>query len=422
MPDALECARCHTTNGVRPWKGFVAWRGSLFIPDTESGMTPLCTECQALRIQLNAMAGCDIHTHTINQACGPNCATQTEGRRLQYSWLLHADRRSGFLLTKCIDSMPRVNATSMRYTFRTGKFTGVRMPMNYYESLPGISDLTRSLSLVGEVVKRHVPSPAYPAFLLSFEVFEGVHTAPEGVIQFPRPGETSLGGHCVCPEGISEDGETIYFWNSWGARWGRNGYGSVSVEYVEKYLSDIGSVSNGQIGSSPYIGPPENLLITNASRGKWMTVNPKMSWIAHRVRGEKWIAEGFRTTSWTDGADLHIHQIRNGYGLRMGWVFVRHLPEQCVSRVEEIFVMPPFRRMGIGAFLESLACWSSRDRGIANMELVLWDCDSIVSGDAPVPRNRARLFGIAHGYDWKYGSAGRRGVYARGMKQLRISE
>lgn len=56
-----------------------------------------------------------------------------------------------------------------------------------------------------------------------------------GDIPMPAPGEGFSGGHCVMAFGYTPD--RIAFFNSWGVSWGRNGCGTLPVEYFTEGLA-----------------------------------------------------------------------------------------------------------------------------------------------------------------------------------------
>jgi C1A family cysteine protease len=81
----------------------------------------------------------------------------------------------------------------------------------------------------------------YP-FVLGFSVyeyFESEEMAELGLLQMPKKGEQLLGGHCVLCVGYSDDKEMFLIQNSWGEKWGQNGYFWMPYEYmIDKNLVD----------------------------------------------------------------------------------------------------------------------------------------------------------------------------------------
>ncbi|MFA5044292.1 MAG: C1 family peptidase [Kiritimatiellia bacterium] len=79
-------------------------------------------------------------------------------------------------------------------------------------------------------------------FVFGFAVYEHVMSATvvrTGNIRLPRKGERMLGGHAVMAVGYDDTTKTILWRNSWGAAWGRDGYGQMPYAYVEsRELSD----------------------------------------------------------------------------------------------------------------------------------------------------------------------------------------
>jgi hypothetical protein len=73
--------------------------------------------------------------------------------------------------------------------------------------------------------------------MISFDIFDGILTAPEGKVPMPKNDERRLGQHCVCVCGYDKD--YLTFANSWGTKWGDKGYGYLPWEYVEHYVYEI---------------------------------------------------------------------------------------------------------------------------------------------------------------------------------------
>jgi C1A family cysteine protease len=79
-------------------------------------------------------------------------------------------------------------------------------------------------------------------FVFGFAVYEHVvseRVRKSGVISLPRKGERMIGGHAVMAVGYDNAKKILFFRNSWGADWGKAGYGSLPYGYLEsRELSD----------------------------------------------------------------------------------------------------------------------------------------------------------------------------------------
>jgi C1A family cysteine protease len=62
-----------------------------------------------------------------------------------------------------------------------------------------------------------------------------------GNIPYPNNPSEIFGGHAVCAVGYSDESKKIKFKNSWGADWGKAGYGFVSYRYINDFLWDAWS-------------------------------------------------------------------------------------------------------------------------------------------------------------------------------------
>lgn len=72
-------------------------------------------------------------------------------------------------------------------------------------------------------------------FILGVPCFYDFFYPVNGIIKDPKDGDTIYGGHAICCVGYDDEKKLLKFKNSWGTRWGRNGYGYVSYNYFNKY-------------------------------------------------------------------------------------------------------------------------------------------------------------------------------------------
>jgi len=85
----------------------------------------------------------------------------------------------------------------------------------------------------------------------------------------------------------------------------------------------------------------------------------------------------YQTTSPTTEEPVECLYITNGFGLRLGWMFLRHRVHSApqVTEVVELFVWPTFRRMGIGTELERVAEEQAQVWRSVRLDLVLNEAD-----------------------------------------------
>ena len=55
----------------------------------------------------------------------------------------------------------------------------------------------------------------------------------------PKKKEKVLGGHAVMAVGYNQKDERFLVRNSWGARWGKDGYLTMPYEYLETLAADF---------------------------------------------------------------------------------------------------------------------------------------------------------------------------------------
>jgi C1A family cysteine protease len=71
-----------------------------------------------------------------------------------------------------------------------------------------------------------------------YESFESEIVASTGVVSLPETTEHKLGGHVVAMYGYDDSKKRFLVMNSWGAKWGENGYFYLPYDYI-KYMYDM---------------------------------------------------------------------------------------------------------------------------------------------------------------------------------------
>ena len=290
----------------------------------------------------------------------------------------------------------------------------------YYESIADPDEVRRQVTEMNRLRWIGVPRYALDHHALVFWTFESAHHAPMGNIPYPRSGDKSIGLHCVLVDSFDEATESFRIQNSWGLGWGDHGYGYVSLEYLRKFHHETFVTRCARWGPSPY---KSMRLIAAAAdphktRRLWSIENPRA--VSNmRMKGYRLRSVHYETTSPTTGDDVSCYEITNGFGLRMGLCFLRHRTEGTpLTEITELFVWPTFRRMGIGKWLESAAVEEAKYRGSLEIQLVMNEADAVIGS----PRGRARKFGAACGYSWRWRQGTGPRSHAIGIKQLAKAE
>ncbi len=389
-------------------------------PPTAHSFT-LCSACRVLRIKFLAALGWDIHSHARDAPCMATCVTRTVGRRNQHWWMLEAasDRKWGFRIVKEIDGLPRVNAGPQLSAVRTMRFLSQK-PQCCYQRIDTVEQLLTQLRLIDRVETAAGPTRTLPYVTLVLEVFEWDHRSKTGQLRIPGSGVRSLGLHTVVPEGRrvhdEHDLPVVEFWNSWGGTWGHNGYGSVDREYLDRYFREAWIIWDARWGwhpSSPdsfWQNDPQHL------RRLWTIENrTHVAPLSGGYSGDAWRLERFSTVA-LSGEILEVIQVRNGYGLRMGWAHLFHADYPEISEIRELFVMPAFRRQSVGAVLEGMCTESALRVGSVEIHLLMHEADSVIGVSNP-PRAKARRFATSRGYEWRW-PQGRPGVVGVAVKPV----
>lgn len=155
---------------------------------------------------------------------------------------------------------------------------------------------------------------------LGIEVTEEWHDPPAGEVPDPASGTPVLGSHAVPLVQYDHTLDRFLFPNSWGERWGDEGWGSVSSGYVDAHMVEAW----GRVGGG--ILPP-----IDARSGR-----VRLLW-----------------KSSVGGQQVHGREIIDaGSGVSLAWAFV--VRRGAFLDIEELFVWPNFRRQGLARKLVEL--------------------------------------------------------------------
>lgn len=389
-------------------------RGRMFIVGPGSpafdpaAVLVFCRDCYPRWLMWRARMGYDMHEHRAEAPCQRPCIAKLGGRRAQLdaqiALLVDRSESAGFFAQKQIDGLPRVNGSYLLMGQRTAHFM-YRMVtrQQYYESTSDPAEVRRLFLRAAQMHRLRVGRAA-DHVLIIVEAFRSWHNAPRGAIPLPDPGDASIGLHCVYLSGYEDHGDTFRFANSWGQRWGRRGYGTLSYEYLMRYLQEAFVLRPARYGppswcfaDPPAGGTPDEF------RRRMRLDAPRERVRQRRSNGENWVVEAFETSSPTTGYPVICVEFQNGFGLRMGWAFFRSKPSDQTRILEiiELFVWPTFRRMGIGRMLEELAVEYAEAWGCGEIHLMMNEADAVLN-PPDSPRSRARAFGRALGYEWRW--------------------
>ena len=195
--------------------------------------------------------------------------------------------------------------------------------IGWYERLLNSNDIIRSL--------------LYTPSAICFKIFNGIYKAPQGFVPMPKFWERSCGGHSVTIIGYDNQKQFLRFLNSWGKEWGDGGLGYLPYKYVDKYLIEawagmLDKRKNGERGKIEKVGELEFELLTYQSI----------------IFGRQ---------------PLHVIDVYKNNKI-VGWAHFRFDDLGHTITIEEIFVMPNFRKMGIGKQL------LSQIEGLANKQFI----------------------------------------------------
>lgn len=307
-----------------------------------------------------------------------------------------------FLLAKRMDGQPTRNGSPLIMGLRTGYFLFRPFTkQEYYESIGDVDELVRQIKFSVQLQQIGFPRWMADSYLLVFEVFKSAHHASGGVLTMPNAGEASLGLHCVLWTGYLNNGSELTFLNSWGKGWGEQGFGSVSRDYLLRYFHEAFVIRRAKWGPTPskfHLVAPHSMT-EQEFRQRLMVTNPRFVVRERRGSGETWRYELFEASSPSTEEPVECLNIQNGFGMGMGWAFVRHRQAvPWITEILELFVWPTFRRMGVGSALEELSRGRAQLWQSSELHLMLHEADSVIG---PL-RGAARGFALARGYQWRW--------------------
>jgi GNAT superfamily N-acetyltransferase len=177
--------------------------------------------------------------------------------------------------------------------------------INHYFRVRTLDECKRTLAFRGPV-------------LASFEMAQEWYDAPGGVIPVPSASTQYVGAHSVLLVGYDDTQQQFKFINSWGVRWGDEGFG-----YLPYAIFDA-AWDEGWFMDMTYPVFPEQ-------------------------------QEGFVERTWGfgvahSGFEYHCVELTDPLGERIGWALAVKRESQWLE-VEELFVRPQFRKKGHGTRL-----------------------------------------------------------------------
>jgi hypothetical protein len=395
-----ECMRCrrrpkrlHIFSAERQWDRMHTAKFSQPGFKIGEGLLLLCHECRAQWLIWQARMGFDLHSHAATTPCDHECFSARQGRAAQYSALQGAlmDTKVGFFMGKAIDGMPKKNGLTGLTCARTAYFCGGPVHrQRYYESVRSPLDLAHSLERASQLRSVGVPLHMVDHHMIIVKVYESAYDAPRGVLKLPSVGDLFVDLHCVSLHEYNPTTATFRFKNNWGEYWGDRGFGTMSMEYASEQFHEGWIFRPGRWG--PVAAKQAMLAAPDIDRVRlrqvWSIENQRE---VRRLpglgagRNARW--QWYESISPMLGRPIVGVEVRNGFGLRMAWAFVRDASEE-VAEITELFVWPTFRRAYLGSWLEGACHFQAAEWGKKELHLILNESDSVVG---PI-RHAARHF------------------------------
>jgi GNAT superfamily N-acetyltransferase len=237
---------------------------------------------------------------------------------------------------------------------------------------------------------------------LGIEMFESGYFAPSGRLPLPDGHDRFQGRHVV--DAMAFEAGEIIFRNSWRPDWGDGGLGYLRPEYFGVHVDAVWASRPAWIGWSPDMN--RELAEATWREGRagrplprdvvqsWMSGNKrKAKEVTHR--GRKYDVAMRKTFAARDDmAPLEMIDVRLG-GRILGRMHILHGRQASRSAVEEMYVHPEYRELGLGSLLHDLAVERARAFGSVDLEIWLHEADAATAAG----RDRARAFAESRGYE-----------------------
>jgi hypothetical protein len=249
---------------------------------------------------------------------------------------------------------------------------------NFYERLRTPQELINSLMLYSAYRQRGLnyleygvtPPPGSPSMpliiALAVEIFPSIYDAHDGIVPMPGESEDSIGMHLVHPIGV-ENG-LVVFRNNWGQAWGRNGLGYFSIDYLKHYQREAwvtrflagpspDGVNDGYLTDGESSGPSEKRLYRQLLIHSWipqrsspffpLSKDGSLNRVGRVDIAARWLIGTGEGSVWLQ--TVAILPNVDGGPIIVGWMHMRATHNGGI--VEELFIWPPYRELGIGTTL-----------------------------------------------------------------------
>jgi len=75
-----------------------------------------------------------------------------------------------------------------------------------------------------------------------YESFESKQVKRTGIVHMPKKNEIAIGGHAVMAAGYTQTDKRFLMRNSWGKKWGMDGYFTMPFEYLDTLANDFWTI------------------------------------------------------------------------------------------------------------------------------------------------------------------------------------
>lgn len=202
---------------------------------------------------------------------------------------------------------------------------------------------------------------------LSFAIFEGIYEASKEYIPIPKENEKSKGVHCVPIVSYNDNEQVVIFLNSWGAEWGDKGIGYIPYSYLGKHTVECWA----RMPTKDWYNDKHNILDINVKNNVGNEIRVQVNMIHSLVNGR---------------VPLRVLDLYGPDGMINGWSHFSVVDYGNAIEIEDIFVLPQYRNLGLGTIILETIEDAARNYGIAEIRGWISVQDIISEREANVRR------------------------------------
>ena len=150
---------------------------------------------------------------------------------------------SGAMLRDGIKTLKKEGVCEEKlWPYRIKSFTKRPPPKCYEDAKNHLISSYYRIKTLGEMLNCFTEGFPFVFGFTVYESFESKRVAQTGIVYMPKKDESPLGGHAVVCVGYDRKKKRFLVRNSWGRKWGMEGYFTIPFKYLEILASDFWTI------------------------------------------------------------------------------------------------------------------------------------------------------------------------------------